>query len=70
MGLKWQSVKGKDHTKGRWQICELCEGYGKEMMYIGTPECWWCEGTGKFWREKSDTTYKPSQATDVYGGHR
>jgi hypothetical protein len=68
--MKWQAVKGKANTKGRWIICPLCEGYGREMMYIGRPGCISCEGTGKLWREKSDRTFSPSEAKNVYGGHR
>jgi len=68
--MKWQAVKGKRNTKGKWEVCTICEGYGKEMMYIGQPKCDLCEGTGKMWREVSDKKYRPSQAKDVYGGHR
>lgn len=66
--MLWRSVKGKRNTKGRWEVCKICEGYGKEMQYIGQPHCDWCEGKGRMWREKSDRSYRPSKAKDVYGG--
>lgn len=46
-------------VKGHWVVCFNCDGYGRNMQYIGQPHCDWCNGTGL----RYNVTIKASAAT-------